>query len=317
MQILIVVVLYKRSPAQSQTIMSLAEVFAQQPQLLPAFQIFVWDNTPEPAPRQCQEPTFPFPCIYRRATRNLGTAGAYNQALVFAESVAAPWLLLFDQDTTVSPEFLPRILAYSERLQNTTEIATVVPFIYSHGALVSPRSIGSFNRVRQIPITFNGVFKQLGYAVNSATLMRVASLREIGGYSEEFWLDLSDVYAFQELFRRGRYMYVAADLQLQHSIAAMDFDKEMTPQRYRNFLAAESAYVDLYTSLPEQAVHLFRLLVRTVRQYRRYDNKIFARICWEYFNRRLFHSRSNRLQGWRTQLAQRDIPVVEDGQVIG
>ena len=28
----------------------------------------------------------------------------------------------------------------------------------------------------------------------------------------------------------------------------MDFDKEMSPERYRNFLAAESAYVDLFLS---------------------------------------------------------------------
>ncbi len=313
MKIVIVVVLYKRSPSQSQTISGLAEAFAQQPDLLGACRLFVWDNSPSPL----QDPTFPFPCTYRHGTRNLGTAGAYNHAMAFAEAAGIPWLLLFDQDTTISQEFLPRMLAYSEEFANTPEIATVVPFIHSHGTLVSPRRIGSFNRVKQIPLTFRGVCRQMAYAVNSATLMRVAALREIGGYSEEFWLDLSDVYAFQEMFRKGRFMYIASDLQLQHSIAAMDFDKEMTPERYRNFLAAESAYVDLYTSHLEQAVHLLRLLVRTVRQYARYQNKVFASICWEYFNRRLFHSRAKRLLGWRKQLALRDIPIIEDGRVIG
>jgi GT2 family glycosyltransferase len=313
MQIVIVVVLYKRSPAQSETISGLAQVFAQQPQLLAPFHVFVWDNSPAPL----KDPAFPFPCTYQHCVQNLGTAGAYNQAMAFAESVGAPWLLLFDQDTTISQEFLPRMLAYSERFHGTEEIATVVPFIHSHGVLVSPRRIGRFNRVKQIPLSFNGIFKELAYAVNSATLMRVAALREIGGYSEEFWLDLSDVYAFQEMFRKGRYMYIASDLQLQHSIAAMDFDKEMTPHRYRNFLAAESAYVDLYTSPLEQTIHLFRLLLRTARQYWRYDNKIFARICWEYSIRRLFQTRAKRILGWRKQLTQRDIPIVEDGRVIG
>jgi GT2 family glycosyltransferase len=313
MKIVIVVVLYKRSPAQSQTISGLSEVFSQQPELLRSFQIFVWDNSPAPI----VDPVFPFPATYQHGARNLGTAGAYNQAMVFAEAAGAPWMLLFDQDTTISQEFLPRMLDYGERFQSTQQVATVVPFIYSHGTLVSPRRIGKFNRVKQIPQGFNGIFKELAYAVNSATLMRVAALREIGGYSEEFWLDLSDVYAFQEMFRRGLYMYIAGDLQLQHSIAAMDFDKEMTPQRYRNFLAAESAYVDLYTSPLERTVHLFRLLARTLRQYQRYDNKIFASICWEYFNRRLFHSRAKRILGWRSQLAQRDIPIIEDGRIIG
>jgi GT2 family glycosyltransferase len=314
MQIVIVVVLYKRSPAQSQTINGLAEAFDRDPELLQSFQVFIWDNSPAPI----ADPAFLFPCIYRHGGRNLGTSGAYNRAMEFAESVGAPWLLLFDQDTTVSPEFLPGMLAYSRRFQDNPEIGTVVPFIRSHGALVSPRQLGRFNRVTQIPSTFGGVYKQKkAYAANSATLMRVAALREIGGYSEEFWLDLSDVYAFQAMNRRGRYMFVARDLQLEHSIAAMDFDKEMTPERYRNFLAAESAYVDLYSSPLEQACHLFRLFARTIRQYQRYENKMFAKVCWEYFKQRLFNTRAKRILGWRKQLAQRDIPIIEEGRVIG
>ena len=235
----------------------------------------------------------------------------------FAESVGAPWLLLFDQDTTVSQEFLPRMLEYSQRFQDNLEIATVVPFICSHGTLVSPGGWADSIRTSKFLPPFAGIYKHKAYGVNSATLMRVAALREIGGYSEEFWLDLSDVYAFQAMYRKGRYMFIAGDLHLQHSIAALDFDKEITPQRYRNFLAAESAYVDLYSSPLEQVCHLLRLLARTVRQYQRYQNKTFAKICWEYFCRRLFHNRMERILGWRKQLAQRDIPIIEDGRVIG
>jgi GT2 family glycosyltransferase len=313
MQIVIVVVLYKRSPAQSQTINSLAEAFARNPELMDDFTVFIWDNSPV----AMANPAVPFPCEYRHGDRNLGTSGAYNKAMEFAESTGSSWLLLFDQDTTVSEEFLPRMLEYSRRFQDEREIGTVVPFIYSHGTLVSPRWLGSFNRVKQIPPTFHGVYRHKGYAVNSATLMRVAALREIGGYSEEFWLDLSDVYAFQAMHKNGRYMFIAGDLTLQHSIAALDFDKEMTPHRYRNFLAAESAYVDLYSSPVEQACHLARLFLRSIKQYLRYENKIFAKVCWEYFCRRLFHTRAKRILGWRKQLAQRDIPIVEDGRVIG
>jgi GT2 family glycosyltransferase len=313
MQIVTVVVLYKRAPGQSQTINGLAAAFERNPELLDSFVMFVWDNSPAPI----ADPKFPFPCIYRHDGRNLGTSGAYNRAMEFAESAGAPWLLLFDQDTTVSQEFLPSMLAYSKRFQNNLEIATVVPFVRSHGMLVSPRWLGRFNRVKQIPSKVGGVYKRKAYAVNSATLMRVAALREIGGYSEDFWLDLSDVYAFQAMYKKGRYMFIARELELQHSIAASDFDKQMTPQRYRNFLAAESAYVDLYSSPLEQTCHLLRLLARTLRQYQRYDNKVFSRICWEYFCRRLFHNRKERILGWRKQLAQRDIPVIEDGRVIG
>jgi hypothetical protein len=171
--------------------------------------------------------------------------------------------------------------------------------------------------VGRIARTSSGVYRQRAFAVNSGSLMRVSALREIGGYSDDFWLDLSDVYVFQEMYRKDRYLFIAGDLTLQHSITSMDFDKDMAPDRYRNFLAAESAFVDLYSSAPERAAHLLRLLLRTARQLRQHSNKEFSRMTFEYFNRRLFDSRTKRIQSWREQLVRRDITVVENGQIVG
>jgi hypothetical protein len=209
------------------------------------------------------------------------------------------------------------MLEYSHQLRNQTDIGSVVPLIYSHGSLISPRKHGRFNQISLIPPTFSGIYRQKAFAVNSATLMRVSALREIGGYSDDFWLDLSDVYVFQAMFRKGRYLYLAGDLSLQHSITSMDFDNDMAPERYRNFLAAESAYVDLYSSAPERAFHLIRLLARTLRQRRRHRNRVFSDMTFEYLYRRLLDTRAKRIRSWRQQLLLRDIPVIEDGQVVG
>ncbi len=312
MQILAVVVLYKRSPQQSQTIQSLSQVLERNPGLKTQVRVLLWDNSPAPLTIG----SLPFSYDLSSAGRNVGTSGAYNYAMEFAEGLRCPWLLLLDQDTTVSDEFLLGMLGYGEKFRDASEIASVVPFIFSHGTLVSPRRLRSFNRVQQIPVTFSGICKDKAYAVNSATLMRVTALREVGGYSDEFWLDLSDVYVFQALHRRGKYMYIAGDLRLVHSIASMDFDKEMSPERYRNFMAAESAYIDLYLSPLERSAQLLRLFVRTIRQYRRYQNKIFSRITWEYFLQRLLRTRAGRLERWREQLRKRDIPAIANGQII-
>jgi GT2 family glycosyltransferase len=312
-QIVAVVVLYKRDPAASETIRSLANAFSSEPRLLEKIRVLVWDNSPLPI----TNPHFAFPCTYEHGEHNVGTSGAYNHALQLAIADGCPWLLLLDQDTNVTGKFLNGMISYSSQFLETPEIGAVVPFIFSHGALVSPRLLLSFNRVRQIPSSFSGICKEKAYAVNSATLMRTTALREVGGYSEEFWLDLSDVYVFQAMHRRGKYLYIAGDVHVEHSIASMDFDREMSPERYRNFIAAESAYIDLFSSRLEQAAQLVRLFVRTVRQYRRYQNKIFAQISWEYFCQRLFHRRSERILAWRRQLARRDIPSMEAGRVTG
>jgi GT2 family glycosyltransferase len=312
-QIVAVVVLYKRLPEQSQTIDSLGKVFAGNPELLNSIRVILFDNSP----KALDQVNLSFPCDYRHAGRNVGTSGAYNYAMGSAEAEQCLWLLLLDQDTTVSTEFLPRMLEYSRQLQDQTEVGSVVPLIYSHGSLVSPRKHGRFNQISLIPTTFSGVYRHKAFAVNSATLMRVAALREIGGYSDDFWLDLSDVWVFQAMYRKGRYLFIAGDLTLQHSITSMDFDKDMAPERYRNFLAAESAYVDLYSSAPERAFHLIRLLARTLRQRHSHRNRTFSKMTFEYLCRRLFDTRAKRIRSWRKQLLLRDIPVIEDGQVVG
>src|ERR1700684_1587567 len=144
-QIVAVVVLYKRLPEQSQTINSLAAIFAANPDLLDSVQVILFDNSPKPL----DEVRLSFPCTYRHAGRNVGTSGAYNYAMEFAEAAGVPWLLLLDQDTTLSAEFLPRMLEYSHLLQERKEIGSVVPFIYSGGLLVSPRKLGRFNHHSQ------------------------------------------------------------------------------------------------------------------------------------------------------------------------
>ena len=311
-RIVAVVVLYKRRPESSETINSLAAVFESDPELLRSIRVLIWDNSPT----AIDPVRLPFACDYKHAGRNVGTSGAYNKAMEFADAQGSPWLLLLDQDTAISKELLPRMLEYSYLLQDSPEVGSVVPFIYSHAQLVSPRFLLSFNRTPQIPLTMNGICRKKAFAINSSTLVRVAALKEIGGYSEEFWLDLSDVYAFHAMYLKGRYIYLASDLVLQHSLSGMDYDKEMTTERYRNFLAAESAFVDLYSSPLEQAAQLFRLFVRIFWQYRRFKNKAFARLALEYFLKRLFHRRATRLRKWREQLAQRDLPVMLEGQLV-
>jgi len=305
MQVLIVMVRYKTPLEQSQTIRSLSDSFARDPELLNSVGILVWDNSPD----LLEDFSLAFEFEYRHSENNVGVSGAYNYAMTLAESSCCPWLLLLDQDTTIPDGFIARMLQYSYDLQGDSRIATVVPFVWSHGVLVSPRHlVGRLNFVRQIPRTFTGVCDWNAYAINSATLMRVSALREIGGYSDHFWLDCSDLYVFEMLHRTGKLMYVAGDLELMHSVGSMDYETSMSPERYRNYLAAENAYIQLYRSRLENALQTIRLLVRTWRQYRCYTNKEFSKITFYSFWERVFKSRACRMQGWKAQSLRRSIP---------
>jgi len=309
LQILAVVVRYRTPLDQSQTILSLCQAFQSAPDLAESVKIFIWDNSPE----ALHQPQLPIPFQYQHTGENLGVSGAYNRAMDLADDLGCPWMLLLDQDTHVTEHFLKRILAYSYEVQNDHEVCSIVPFIRSHGTLVSPRRMGRLNRNYQLDRHFSGVLRIRAYAVNSASLMRVSALREIGGYSKEFWLDLSDVYAFQQLNQRGKFIYVAGDLELNHSVVGMNFEQDMVPERYETFLAAENAYMEMYLSRFENAFQIFRLFVRAVRQSLQYKDRTFAVITWRCFLLKLFTSKAKRLKHWREHLLhRRTIPSTTD-----
>ncbi len=288
MNTLIVVVRYKTPLEDSATLCSLAESFGSHPELLGGYGVLVWDNSPS----RLDNPQLSFPFRYEFSDRNLGVSGAYNQASLYAESIGCPWLLLLDQDTMVTAFYLQRMLEHAKELEGDETIATIVPFVRSHGTMVSPRKFGRLIRNHQIERTVSGVYLEDAYAVNSGTVMRVSALRGVGGYSEEFWLDLSDAYIFQALYRAGKRMYIAGDLELSHSVASMDFDRQMTPERYRSFLAAENLYLAIYRSRLVNVVQTLWLMARAGRQFRRYRNKAFARTTLSFLWQRIFWSKA-------------------------
>ena len=71
-------------------------------------------------------------------------------------------------------------------------------------------------------------------------------------------------------------LYIASDLQLQHSLSIMDYDSDMTPERYGNFLAAEGTFFFLRRSPLDNVALTVRLLARGTKQNLRYNNKTFA-----------------------------------------
>jgi Glycosyl transferase family 2 len=302
MSVLAVVVLYKRSVEQSQTLNSLGEALGRHPELLQCLRVLLWENSP-----MASTPALAFPFDYVHSDKNVGTAGAFNRALEFAETLSIPWLLLLDQDTTLPEDFVAKMVEYSHRFADTPEVAAVVPLLWCRGQLISPKRLRSLYRISPVPPACYGTYKEQVVACDSATLMRTAALREAGGYDEElFWLDFSDIYVFASLHRNGRSLYIASDLELQHSLSIMDYDSDMTPERYRNFLAAEGTFFFLRRSPLDNFALTVRLLARGAKQYLRYKNKTFARMTWTAFCRRVLVGKERRMKNWKEELGRRE-----------
>lgn len=315
MQILAVVVVYNRPLQHCETIRSLTTQFACDPKLLESIGVLIWDNSPS----RIENATLAFPFEYRWTPQNIGVSGAYNGAAEVADSLDCPWLLLLDHDTGLPENFLVSMLEYSQRLADLRRVAAVLPFVRMHDKEIffSPMRARFLDRGALIPRSFDGVYDSGVLAINSGTLLRMSALREIGGYSEEFWLDLSDYYVFRQLHQAGWRVYVAGDLELKHNCAMMDYAREMSPERYRAFSYAEDAYFSIYKSKAENVAHVLRLLVRVWRQYSRYENKTFSRITLKFFFRRFLKSRVQRMKAWRMELKQRQMPAAPHARSAG
>jgi GT2 family glycosyltransferase len=304
MEIFAIVVRYKLPLCESQTMQGLTHAFQVHPELRRDITVLVWDNSPGPLD---ENPALPFRYIHSK--QNIGVAGAYNRGVELAESMHCSWLLLLDQDTTIPADFLPKMLDYSRRLSDQREIAVIAPILLC-GEKVSSPSIVRFGHAKLLKPDFHGTSSSMIIPLNSGMLMRISSLKEIGGFNEDFWLDFSDVVVQTLLHRRGKRIYVAGDIHLPHETTIDDLEHAMSPARYRNLLSAEGAFWDIYRSPPLRMLYSTRLLLRTLKQYARFQNKSFPRLTLSYFLHRLFSSRKQRLERWRQQSQFRDIPAI-------
>jgi hypothetical protein len=141
------------------------------------------------------------------------------------------------------------MLARSRAATISTEIAAIVPVVKVGERVVSPR-VSIFNGHRDYPE--NDAHSGEVFAINSGCLLRLGALEAIGGFSPDFWLDYSDRYVFHQFYLRGLRV-MRADVELQHEMTIMDYDRLMSPLRYQNFIEAEGAFNDLYKGRAENA----------------------------------------------------------------
>lgn len=289
--VLAVVVLYRMEPARAKTLLGLAQALAENSILAKQIQILIWDNSPT----AIDERTLPLLCTYRHASKNEGVSGAYNAAAAIAAERGCTWMLLLDQDTSVTGEFLCGMLSHAAIADPSGEVAAIVPFLFAGSFCLSPR-LWRFGRHTALPHSAASYTERREiFAANSGTLIRVQAIETIGGYSRRFWLDYSDIDIFHRLHSRGFAVRIASDLALEHEVALLDYDTRMTPARYATYLAAESDFLDLYRGWVERLLHLGRLAVRSVRQLRLKDSA-FSRMTRHELWRRLYFRRQARLR---------------------
>lgn len=291
-----VVVLYRTQPDQSASVVSLQRAAAAAHTAV-TLHILLYDNTPgdqRPSP-------LPAGVFYVASPCNRGLAGAYNRAILFAQERDCEWLLTLDQDTDLSEDFLLCMARRIAEVEQTPEVAAIVPQILGGDRILSPYRFFAGAVPSWFPAAFQGIPNLPVFAFNSASLVRLSALRQVGGYQPWFWLDSSDANLFSQLHQVGKRVLVAGEIQVHHDFSMKDRQNSVSPARYRNILLAESALWDLRMSFLAGCERTARLILRMVQHMRRNDPPALRRITLQFLKRRLFWSRTRRFQAWRQE----------------
>ena len=119
-----VVVLYGQSPGQSEALCSLLDVAGSRPDAAQRISLIIYDNSPKPHDASISTP---FETQYIHDADNAGLARAYNAALQHARAQGSTWLLLLDQDTRLSAQYLDELLDTAAAVASRAEISAIVP----------------------------------------------------------------------------------------------------------------------------------------------------------------------------------------------
>ena len=268
--IFFVIVLYKSSLEDSKTINSLESIIGD------GFNLYVYDNSPE---RQYENDNFEFKNFkikYYHDGTNPGLSTAYNCALEECGKSNKKWVLLLDQDTTFTKEYIEEIESLDFDEIPTTVVA-IVPRVVSllDQRIIAPVKMFLGGICRPVEIV-GGVVNTPISGINSGTLLSVLYMNSINGFSNRYSLDMLDHWYFREIKRNDKEIYLLNSNIKQELSIYGNFEENLSVSRYYQLLNAENHF------LKEDGIISFilfkaRLVYRFFKQLS-YKNNKYSRI---------------------------------------
>jgi len=251
-----VVVLYKMTAQESPAFTSLRGLLCVDPQAARAIDLILCDNSPY----EQAEPAG-FEDLYVRNPDNPGLAKCYNLALRTARQRGIPWLLLLDQDTSVTSAYLNELVAANADLASRPEVVAICPKLAHGDTLCSPIFPPRFGPARAIPSEAGGFWPTPLHPFNSGATVRVAAVERIGGFSPDFPLDYLDHATFSALQNGGGRLWILR-ATLAHHLSSSDESghDEAYKRRQGRILDAEYRFYRRFGSLGDRWLRRLRLL---------------------------------------------------------
>jgi hypothetical protein len=160
-----------------------------------------------------------------RSDTNLGFAGGNNRAYSLFDNSEIPWTFVLNNDTTVSPDTLRRLV---ELLKERPKAGIATPAVFY---AESPETVwgagGSFRRLRMI--FYPRIYPdrkslpdqpvETGFASGCAMMMASSMYEELGGFREGFFIYHEDSLMCLRCLRMGRKIMLHPRAEVLHHVS--------------------------------------------------------------------------------------------------
>ena len=208
---------------------------------------------------------------YIHDENNPGLAFAYNYALKLALENNCKWMLLLDQDTYFTADYFNNL-----KFEDNKDIVAYIPTVKSYSDRVSCISpsvlhLGGFKAFTEVK---KGIQLNKVSGINSGTIIDCDFIKSIGGFKEEYPLDMLDHWYFREIYRKNKYVSVFNSEIFQNLSVQDNFEKNISIGRYTNFIKVENRFFKTGNVL-QYFFYRSRLVLRLLKQLRFHNKKYF------------------------------------------
>lgn len=174
--------------------------------------------------------------------QNNKLSGAYNYAYQKAKSENTKWLLLLDSDSALTEEYLSVLSSFVKNDINL-QYGAAVPILHKNDIQLSPivynKKRGPFLFYKMYNSEVKTNKNQCISAFNSCSLLNMTAIERIGGFNNEYPLDMLDHCYYKELCKYNFPIFVFAT-KVEHDLSLNKKGNEMmSTNRYDNYLAAQ------------------------------------------------------------------------------
>ncbi|RRF95917.1 MAG: glycosyltransferase family 2 protein [Lachnospiraceae bacterium] len=211
--------------------------------------VIVIDNASTQIPTDTQAKYLKENSLYYRTARNLGFSGGNNIGIKIAKENNCNFVLLLNNDTTVSPNFLDALMAIQLQYANVGIVTGKINFYYSKDKIWSAG--GMYNRNTGVTTQYGGYesklnssMRRITFATGCLMLIPMEVIDKVGELTETYFLYSEDTDYCQRVLDAGYYIYYCPESIIYHKVSATVGNATPIQERYmmRNNLYMISKY---------------------------------------------------------------------------